>query len=162
MSQAAPNYAIKFGTKNIRNFVCTGNSLIQCSLFDTSSMTTGGFTQDNLVVGNTVISGTSNYSQLLRGNFTLDEAVEPPSTGKYNILKWSRYINSGADFGYVNATPSYMTATDENGIANNATTVLATAVGNRIRYNSLDTNNTQKFYTFSVWMKLDEIGRAHV
>ena len=53
-----------------------------------------------------------------------------------------------------------MTATDENGISNNATTVLATSANNVIRINAVNTNNQQKFYTFTIWCKLDTAGEV--
>lgn len=154
LSQASTNYAIRFGTKNVRGLVCRGNSLIRCQLFDVASMLTAGSTSDNLVSSNPPVAGTNSYSQLLRGNAAYTDWIEPQPWDKLNILPWSRYINSGGDFTYTNATPSYMTATDENSIANNATTVTATAAGNLIRINAMNTNNQQKFYTFSVWVKM--------
>lgn len=156
------NFAIKVVNKNIRGWTVAGNTLTYCSLFDSSAMYTSGTTQDNRIENNALIAGTVGYSQLLRGNFTYTDWIEPQPWDKLNILNWSRFINSGADFTYSNATPSYMTATDENGIANNATTVLATAANNYIRINQLNTNRQQKFYTFSLWLKLDVAGDVFI
>lgn len=157
LSQATTNYAIKIGTKELRGFVVRNNSLVLCSLIDTSSMLTQGFTTANNIADNAMVSGPLT-SSLLRGNWAIDEQIEPQPWDKYNILAWSRYISSGSDFTYTNATPSYMTATDENGIANNATTAVATAANNIIRINAMNTNSQQKFYTFTLWCKLDAAG----
>lgn len=157
-STATGQFAIKIAGKDARGWNVQGNSLTYCSLFDTSSMTVAGATQDNVVFGNSVVGGTSGYSQLLKGNFSYTDEREPQPFDKYNILAWSRFINDGASFTYTNATPIYSSAIDENGIASNATTVLATAVANVIRINAMNTNSQQKFYTFSVWLKLDVSG----
>lgn len=121
-------------------------------------MQTSSATRDNVVENNATIAGTTNYSELIRGNFAYRDWVEPQPWDKLNVLAWSRFINSGGDFTYSNATPSYLTAIDENGIANNATTVTATAANNYIRINQINTNNQQKFYTFTLWLKLNAAG----
>lgn len=133
------------------------NSLAYCALFDYATQANGVFQGGNDVSGNVIIAGTTP-SELMRGNFVYDEYIEPPTQQKYNILAYSRYVDSAADFTYTNATPSYMTATDENGVANNATTALATNASNTIRIDAIDTNNQQKFYTLSLWLKLDVAG----
>lgn len=155
---ATPYYAIKVNSKGILGWRVTGNTLAYCSLFDSSTMQTSSATRDNVIENNATIAGTTNYSELIRGNFTYKDWVEPQPWDKLNALAWSRFINSGGDFTYSNATPSYMTAIDENGIANNATTVTATAANNYIRINQLNTNNQQKFYTFTLWLKLSAAG----
>ena len=157
-STATGQFAIKVVGKDVRGWNIQGNSLTYCSLFDTSAMTVSGSTQDNVISGNSLIAGTTGYSQLLKGNFSYTDVIEPQPFDKFNILAWSRYINDGANFTYTNATPSYSSAIDENGIANNATTVLATSATNTIRINTMNTNSQQKFYTFSVWLKLDSAG----
>jgi hypothetical protein len=156
-SSTAIGHGIKLNNVNAYGLVVENNSLTYCQLIDYSTSSTTERNGENVIGENTVVTGES-WSQLLRGNYNILDHIEPPTFNKYNLLKWSRYINSGADFTYTNATPSYMTATDENGVANNATTVVATAVNNIIRYNALDTNNQQKFYSLSVWMKLDTAG----
>lgn len=157
-SSSTSNYAIKVANKNVRGWTVMGNTRAYCSLFDTSTMYTGGTTQDNYIGNNPIIAGAEGYSQLLRGDFKFTDFIEPQPTDKVNILNWSRIINSGADFTFTNATPSYLTAVDENGISNNATTVLATSSSNIIRINQLNTNNKQKFYNFAIWLKLDSAG----
>lgn len=156
-SSTAVGHGIKLNNVNAYGLVVENNSLTYCQLIDYSTSSTTERNGENVIGENTVVTGGS-WSQLLRGNYNILDHIEPPTFKKYNLLRWSRYINSGADFTYSNATPSYMTATDENGVANNATTVLATAANNVIRYNALDTNNQQKFYSLSVWMKLDVAG----
>ena len=159
LTQATTNYAITVGVKGLRGVVVRNNSLIQCSVVDTSSMLTSGFTTANAVENNVVIGGPVT-SQLLRGNWNVVDLAEPQPSDKFNILAWSRFVNSAGDFAYSNATPTYMTSTDENGIANNATSVLATAANNITRINSIDTNSQQKFYTFSLWVKLSVAGNV--
>lgn len=161
LTQASTNYAISVGQKGLNQIVIQNNSLILCSLIDAASMSTGGFTANNLLFNNSKFN--EEYtSSLLRGNWNVSEYIEPPTFNKYNLFKWSRFVNSVGDFVYSNATPSYLTATDENGIANNATTVLATSANNLIRVNVLETNNQQKFYTFTLWCKLNSVGTISV
>lgn len=156
-STTSIGHGIKLNNVNAYGLVVENNSLTYCQLIDYSTSNTTERNGENVIGENSVITGGS-WSQLLRGNYNILDHIEPPTFNKYNLLKYSRYINSGGDFTYTNATPSYMTATDENGVANNATTVLATAANNLIRYNSLETNNQQKFYSLSVWMKLSSAG----
>jgi hypothetical protein len=161
-SQATTNYAIKVSNKAMRGWTVADNSLVLCSIVDGSSVTTNAFTRDNLIENNASIFGNSGYSQILRSGFQYVDSIEPQPWDKLNILAWSRFINSGADFTYSNATPSYMTAVDENGIANNATTAIATSASNYIRINQLNTNNQQRFYAFTVWIKLDVAGDVRI
>ena len=161
-STATATCAIKVANKSMQGWTITGNSLAYCTLLDASTVFTNAATRDNLIMGNAVVAGNSGHSQILRSGHRYIEEIEPQTWDKVNILAWSRYINDGASFTYTNATPSYMTASDENGIANNATTVLATAASNTIRINQLNTNNKQKFYTFWLWLKLDAAGTVHL
>jgi len=156
-STTSVGYGIKLNNVNAYGLVVENNSLTYCQLIDYSTSSTTERNGENVIGENTVVTGKS-WSQLLRGNYNILDHIEPATFNKYNLLKWSRYINDGVSFIYTNATPSYMTATDENGVVNNATTVLATAANNAIRYNSLETNNQQKFYSLSIWMKLDSEG----
>lgn len=161
VSQASTNYAILVEQKGLNQLVIQNNSLTNCSLIDASLMSTGGFTANNLLSNNNKFNE-AYTSSLLRGNWDVSEYIEPPTFNKYNLFKWSRFINSGGDFTYSNATPSYMTATDENNVANNATTVTATSANNLIRVNVLETNNQQKFYTLTLWCKLSSVGNVSI
>jgi hypothetical protein len=141
----------------LRGCTIENNNLEYCRLFDPSgSEATNGLNGQNKLGPNYFYP--IQYGNVNRGDFDVLDYGEPLTTQKTNIFTWSRYVNAGAYFTYTNATPSYMTATDENGVANNATSVLATAVGNVIRVNSLDTNSTQKQYTLAIWCKLDVAG----
>jgi hypothetical protein len=151
-------YGVDLGGASYTGLVIEDNTRVYCQTVksDSARVDVAGNGQNEIGI-NPVITGGA-WNQLLQQNFQIREFIEPVTTEKKNILRWSRYVNSGGDFTYANATPSYMTEVDENGIANNATAVLATSVLNTIRYNSLNTNSTQKFYTLSIWMKLSVDG----
>jgi hypothetical protein len=147
--------AIKIPAKAVQGLVVRANSVLFGTLFNNDAGLPEGHQRDNIVEGNS-ITGSHSRSQLLLANFTHDERIEPPGGSKFNLLQWSRYINSAVDFTLSNVTPSYMAATDENGIANNASTFTATSANNNIRYNAFPANDTkQKFFTLSIWVKID-------
>jgi len=145
---------IKLVGIQLQGCVIQNNGLDYCKLFDPASTEiTTGANGKNQIGPNVFLP--FDFGNINRGNFNSIDYSEPPTDLKNNMMTWSRYVNAGAYFTYANATPTYMTSTDENGIANNATSVIATAANNYIRVNTVDTNNVQKKYSLWVWCKMD-------
>jgi hypothetical protein len=150
-------FAIGFGAKQISSFVIQNNNLVFCSLVDYTNVVLGGFTKNNGFSNNICLGALRPLT--VTGNSNFIEAIEPPTTEKFNQVQWSRLINN-AYFPLVNLTPSYMTQADENGIANNATLLTPTSASNFFRIGGVTFSNKYKTSTISIWIKLSVSGNV--
>lgn len=88
-----------------------------------------------------------------RSNFQVMKRVE--SAEKENLLHWSRAENSLADYSLTNLDPSYLTETDWQGNATNASKFTAGSGGQGIwQIDVVNTNQVQGFYSFPIWLKM--------
>jgi hypothetical protein len=150
---SAPGGAIKIVGTALQGCFIHDNVLVYSSLFDAASTEVNDANAGQNRVGPNYFIP-YEFSSAHRGDFTISEFSELAPWQKSNLLAWSRYVNDAGNFTYTNATPTYMTSTDENGVANNATSLIATSAANAIRINTLNTNNVQQKYTFTCWLKL--------
>lgn len=156
-SSATNACAIGFGAKQPNGFVIQNNNLLFCALVDYTNVPLGGFVKNNVFENNASLGVVQLSSITTNAVFVPD--LEPPTSNKYNRIQWSRIINN-AFFSFSNATPSYMTATDENGIANNATTMAATSASNYVRFGGVTFDPQYKTSAMSVWIKLSAAGNV--
>ena len=156
-SSAVSAKAIGFGVKQVNGFSIQNNNLLFCALVDYTNVPLGGFTKNNSFQNNASLG--IIQPSTITGNAVFVDSLEPPTANKYNRIQWSRVINN-AFFSFSNATPSYMTATDENGVANNATTITATSANNYVRFGGVVFDPTYKTSTMSVWIKLSAAGNV--
>lgn len=152
------SFAIAFIGVPMTNCVIRGNWCLYCQLLDTSAALNSSLGGDNFIEGNVFYP--YGWDERARANFRVRSLPEP--TRIQNLVDRSRAFD-GTGLALTALTPSYMTAVDENGVANNASTFVATAVGNnfRVSINGSDNNFTLgKRYTMVVNLKLSVNGQV--